>query len=416
MNLMTIENKNRSVVSAANRTLVLHIGFGKTGTSALQQFFADNEAQLALRDIHYPKTGRREQTAHHYLATAARPGGGTGFECEQSWEEQLQDLAQEIEEINLPIVLLSSETFSGRLTWRLLNQFKDLFGKITVVMYLRRQDDLIMSSYQQWIKDSTFSVDYEDMGALPYFFDESIKQWLAFLGKHPSEIMVRPYDIVSSGEVTIFEDFMSNALGMSVPEDWILPERKKSNPRMSERVLEFKRRLNRITPPDIAGDLMAPLLDYSANDWKNDDHRKWDGSIFSPDKRKFMMEALFDSGNQQIARDFLDREDGQLFSAPSSSEEEWHGPQLVLQDARAIGRYLLHLKYSGLRANYVDKLLDQAAADADPIDGIIKVVVKKLYKRDISKLPPNEPDPVIPDRLKEQIRERLQKVDAVQPS
>ena len=40
------------------RRLVIHIGYPKTGTTMLQQFFAANPAGLAARGVLYPQTGK----------------------------------------------------------------------------------------------------------------------------------------------------------------------------------------------------------------------------------------------------------------------------------------------------------------------------------------------------------------------
>ncbi|HNQ42503.1 MAG TPA: hypothetical protein PKL22_10430, partial [Saprospiraceae bacterium] len=39
------------------KTLILHVGMGKTGTTALQNFFWRNRDVLAHHDIAYPETG-----------------------------------------------------------------------------------------------------------------------------------------------------------------------------------------------------------------------------------------------------------------------------------------------------------------------------------------------------------------------
>lgn len=52
--------------------LLIHIGGHKTGSTALQHFFAANAARLAAAGIVYPEVGR-EGAAHHRLARAATP-------------------------------------------------------------------------------------------------------------------------------------------------------------------------------------------------------------------------------------------------------------------------------------------------------------------------------------------------------
>jgi len=57
---------------------VLHCGFPKTGTTALQSWCASNEALLFAGGIHYPKAERDEEGfGHHLLADAAKGGPET---------------------------------------------------------------------------------------------------------------------------------------------------------------------------------------------------------------------------------------------------------------------------------------------------------------------------------------------------
>ena len=48
------------------KNLILHIGMGKTGTSALQDFFWENRARLKKSGLCYPKYGAVSH-AHHLL-------------------------------------------------------------------------------------------------------------------------------------------------------------------------------------------------------------------------------------------------------------------------------------------------------------------------------------------------------------
>ena len=49
------------------KKLYLHIGMGKTGTTALQHFFWENRKALAAHDICYPELGV-QSSAHHLLS------------------------------------------------------------------------------------------------------------------------------------------------------------------------------------------------------------------------------------------------------------------------------------------------------------------------------------------------------------
>jgi len=383
--------------------LLIHAGFGKTGTSALQNFFVRNLKRLAANKIYYPAAGRQELDAHHYLATKARPGEGTGFTCDETWDEQIEAIAREVGKKKSGTVLISSEVFSGRLEWFKLNKLFDLFDEVSVVLYLRRQDEIVMSSYQQWIKDGTFSASYEEMDALPYFYDKSLKLWSDFLRGRKGRIIVRPYEKSAFQSGTIFSDFMYHAFGIEDISKFNQPSKSASNLRLNETALEFKRCLNRICPEHICADLLSSLLDYS-NDRQNR-ASAWDGSIFPPSKRQEMMRVLFDEGNAKIARDFLGRADGKLFQQPLPHDDDnWREPCLTEESLFDIATYLLHLKYPGEEAQHVRELLRGAFAEPDAIKATITLLVRELYGLQISGEALNEPEGAVMKRHKDAIK------------
>lgn len=387
-----------------SRKLLIHAGFGKTGTSALQNFFVQNSRRLAAHNICYPAAGRNELDAHHYMATKARPGGGTGFESDRSWTDYVDELDRETRCFSDGTVLLSSEIFSGRMKWSMLTDFFPVFSEVSVILYLRRQDEIVMSSYQQWIKDGIYSVDYRDMDALPYFYDKSLEMWTNFLRHHTGDIIVRPFEKASFRGGSLFSDFMFHAFGIDDISDYSLPQKDASNLRLNETALEFKRCLNRICPEPIAVDLLSSLLNYSI-DRQGAGHSRWDGSIFPPEKRRLMMRELFDEGNARIAREFMNRQDGVLFNEPLPADNEnWAEPCLTEESLADILSYLLHLKYPGEEQVEVGRMIEGVFQEANPVKSAIMLIVRELYGQEITGEPINEPDPVVQPRLKEAIK------------
>jgi hypothetical protein len=400
--------------AGSGKNLVIHIGFGKTGTTALQQFFVDNGKRLLQHGIYYPRSGRRAETAHHYLATAARPGGGTGYESQKGWQAEVADLVAEAGQTPAQTILLSSEVFSGRMIFRELELLKRHFNHITIVMYVRRQDDLIMSSYQQWIKDSTFHLDYEKMEPLPYLFYKSANHWRDFLKGHPGRIVPRAYEKGQFIGGTIFSDFIASVFGIEQLDGFVLPNGSVSNPRLSESALEFKRRLNRFYPEDVAADILRPLLDYSAQNEHSEGKGSWDGSIFPPSRRRLLMADLFEEENAKVAREFMDRPDGCLFFEPLPDENlDWRPPSISVDEAMKIGRYILHLKYPGWKRFKVDAMVEQARKSDDPINAILITILEDIYRRDASQCVQNVADPKVKPRHRKLVLELLTKAKKI---
>lgn len=125
--------------------LVLHIGANKTGSSAIQAFMRTNTELLSTAGYMIPdrELGRSRQiTGEHvfalqkFITTNNRAG----------LSDTVRDL---IASTDGRTVLLSAENLSnpGRHQF-----FEDLAKEyaIKVIVYIRRQDDLIASSWQQW--------------------------------------------------------------------------------------------------------------------------------------------------------------------------------------------------------------------------------------------------------------------------
>ena len=78
------------------RTLFIHIGYGKTGTTFLQNYFYNNNT---VEGLYYPKTYNHER--HLYLTSINKPTF-----CQENWVK----LCDEIKDLNDDI-LISSEEF-----------------------------------------------------------------------------------------------------------------------------------------------------------------------------------------------------------------------------------------------------------------------------------------------------------------
>jgi len=152
------------------KTLYLHIGLHKTGTTSIQRFFTEN-AEAFENMVHYPKAGnngishgalsstlKSEKWVESYRALLANMGA-----VKESHYADIPDadkramydaLRDEINRNSSDTVVISSEGFYEWISPEALKQAFDWFaGEIKVVVYLRRQDDWLMSVYNQMVKD-----------------------------------------------------------------------------------------------------------------------------------------------------------------------------------------------------------------------------------------------------------------------
>ncbi len=88
------------------KTLYLHIGMGKTGTTALQVFFSGNRKAMEEQGVAYPSLGEIEG-AHHLLSPHV-----PRF-LKNTWNFQsVDDWAPELATTDADSILLSSELMS----------------------------------------------------------------------------------------------------------------------------------------------------------------------------------------------------------------------------------------------------------------------------------------------------------------
>lgn len=133
------------------KTLYLHVGTPKTGTSTIQWFLYRNREVLAQQGILYPALSDKTP-GHHYIANNYRTQP-------LSWVEPiprgkvLRKIARAMEAMpEAHSLCLSSEAFWG--CRKRLNKFRQDFADydIKVIVLLRRQDDFMNALYRQDVK------------------------------------------------------------------------------------------------------------------------------------------------------------------------------------------------------------------------------------------------------------------------
>lgn len=132
-----------------SKEVILHIGAGKTGTSSIQRCLAINADEIQKHDIYVPSTDLTldgQITGQHvwYFASLRK---NTIEEAKAKLET---DLRTQLKNQSQSRILLSAENLSDRNG--ISSLFKDLASEcnIKVIFYIRRQDDYLLSAWQQW--------------------------------------------------------------------------------------------------------------------------------------------------------------------------------------------------------------------------------------------------------------------------
>ena len=163
------------------KTIVLHIGHGKTGSSYLQSCLALNRDKLLALGIHYPW----HRSFAKATAGSITSGNGANF------LKLLPGLNTESE-----IVVFSSEFLFANLLAS--TQFKDLLNsekyRIEVLLYTRNLFEMKFSSWGQAVKRGGLTLDVNTTllknPSGPY--DQCLK-WLKLTEQFPFKLLIRNY-------------------------------------------------------------------------------------------------------------------------------------------------------------------------------------------------------------------------------
>lgn len=328
------------------KRLYLHIGTEKTGSTSIQVACAMNRERLRKAGFLYPRVpGER---THIRLTLYAiddgrsadlRPRAGLGLDrdYERFKHEFQHSLLQEISQSSCGAVVLSNEHLSSRLHRveeinRLAEIVREIADSIEIIAYLRPQHELVASSYSTSVKSgSTAELELPIDDENPYFnYELLLEPWASVFGE--GNIRVRIYDRLEMPTGDVVKDFLST-IGFEIPADFEYPSDR--NPALDEKTIQFLLRFNRHVPPSVdgrvnpdRGDIVAALESISRG------HR-----ISLPEGMARKVLGNFEASNANVARRYLGRSDGVLFTNLQFSKGEPDG-LLTAEEAVAIAARL----------------------------------------------------------------------------
>jgi len=225
---------------SASKTVYLHIGRHKTGTSTIQNFLSRNTDLLIEHNFYYPATGRRGSAHQQIAIEACYRFNRTAEDRDKTVESPLvKSFLDEIK--NQPQnILLSSEAFQNSHPGVVQTVFRNYDMRILV--YIRNQIDYLASAYAQkvWATRYCESMDhyYERIFNLDYigFLDS----WSAVSG---GNVTVQKFSRNSLYQQDVVADFFERMLGI---KDEALQKRIKerdvidANPSLTNTLLAYK--------------------------------------------------------------------------------------------------------------------------------------------------------------------------------
>ena len=134
------------------KTLFIHIGRPKAGSSAIQHFLWMNKALLMEQGCYYPEAGQRHRASHGLSSTLLPKFSGENKFANLSAKSLYRQLIEEIDEQETADrVVISTENFYF-VDPRKVKQFLKEKFNVKIICYVRNQADVLMSSYVQELK------------------------------------------------------------------------------------------------------------------------------------------------------------------------------------------------------------------------------------------------------------------------
>lgn len=252
---------------------ILHIGVEKTGTTSIQEFLRLNRSTLKDLSILYPQSpGSSNHTALALYAAAddkcddLRIGSGIARhdDLPRFRDQFAADFSRELNEASCETVILSGEHCSSRLTSRdeverLHELLSGRFDAVRVIVYLRRQDEFLLSSYSTAVKSGIVQklwLPKVERELQRYDFAKILGRWSDVFGRDAMEVRLFNRSTMVDGNVVA--DFI-HATGLPPDLPYEMPN--EENRSLDSATLEVLRLMNKHLPYTKDGEIFHPRAD-----------------------------------------------------------------------------------------------------------------------------------------------------------
>jgi hypothetical protein len=280
-------------------TLYLHIGWSKTGTSAIQ-FQLDLQCDtLKNKGILYSKSLQMNDQAHHHFALAFAPIHG--YPAKYTVAQALALLDEEMNAEQCHSALVSSELSPFYFNNPRFAEWVNKFKQVIVIGTVRRQTDLLLSLFNQLVKDPQvryhgrfFQMALNNFPRLNYF--QQLNRWAEKVGKDNIKVINYDDGVVESF-LALFELTLEN-----VDDNVVV------NPSLptSALLLVQEKTLNIADVPQytkIRNDIIEDVNSFSVD--------KLPKRVLLTAGEMYALDKHFEAANNHCAKNFLNKE--QLF-------------------------------------------------------------------------------------------------------
>lgn len=243
------------------KTLYIHIGHYKTGTTALQRFFEEEPEILAEAGIEYSGI-RIYYSKHSDLAFSILRAAGIekmmfDYDDETPPQQMWDNLFAHVLKSPQPNTLISSEELIRLSEYDSTREIlKEMLARrpeeieVKVIVYLRAPGAHLRSWYNQLIKMDYPVADLNaavmgDIEKVHYDYRHALEPWAEAVG--PENMILRPYRYDRKNPAALHQDFMK-IFGLDLPARRVRIT-EDPNPRLDDRVIEIVRMMQNANLP-----------------------------------------------------------------------------------------------------------------------------------------------------------------------
>lgn len=305
--------------------LYIHLGPGKTGTTAIQKFLFDNRSCLRRHGICYPdfcppsgpRIAEPYKLASHVFAWNLGFGDPKKMEgigpIEEAWWKSRIDP-------DCPAVVFSSEYFCGRVTQDKIARLQEAvarlgFVKVKYIFYFRRPDLHLESMYQQAVKKhGRYESILGKKSKIRYLYS-TFEMYVKNAGAENMIVRVFEKDQFFGGD--IFRDFL-HAIGRDWSDEYVLPNLEETNVGWHKDLILIMRLANQVlSEPGEIEEIRRNCALMFRSLYAG---RKQGYGLLTADQRKQIL-SQYNPFYAEIAGTYLGRRDGRLFYEPILSPE-----------------------------------------------------------------------------------------------
>lgn len=330
------------------KTLYLHIGTMKTGTSAIQRFCANNTEVLAQKGYCYPLLPYRYPNASHARNARFLIGKLYDENGEVDKEQMAERMAEGTQKIKDCFETYDNVIISDEGIWHggarkkkqgpvldFVREMQNSGIQVKIIAYLRCQEDYLESWWRQHVKKGYKCKQWdESIQALPKYFAADYEKQLAkfeyMVGQE--NMIVRRYEKgrFLGNEGTIFSDFL-DAVGIEFTDEFELPL-STVNPSWTNNYVEIKRILNQMICEEGADKTEMTFFEEVGNHCCEFYPQNEKSDFFSPEERRAYAES-FKESNRHVAERYLGEQDTDLFVYKEKKMPKWQpGTQQQYED------------------------------------------------------------------------------------